>query len=61
MLNPTHYLHLILHLLIEDSILNKATLLQLLCGIRLAVVLGGDFVHDCEGALADRAYPVVLA
>lgn len=56
-----HNLHLILHLLIQHSILNEAAFLELLGSVRFSVIFGCDFVNNRKGSLANHAYPVVFA
>lgn len=61
MIETLHDAHLILHLLIQDAVLNEMALLQLFGRIRATVILGGDHVDDGKGALADLANLVILA
>ncbi len=53
MFNLLHNLHFIFNLLIQDTVLDKTPLLELLRSIRLPIILGSHFVHDGESTLAD--------
>lgn len=61
MVDALHDLHLVFHLLIQNTILDKPPFLEFLGGIRKPVILGRDFVHHGKGSLADGASLVVLS
>ena len=52
MLNALHDLHLIFHLLIEDTILDELAFVKLLGGVRNAAERRGHLVDSSEGAPA---------
>lgn len=61
MLHSLHDIHLIFHLLVQDAIFYKASLLQFLGGIGHPVEFTSHFVHDRESSLANRPNAIVLA
>ena len=60
MFNLAHDLHLVINLLIKDTILHETSLLKFLCGVGYSVEFGCDLVYNGEGALANYTDLVVL-
>jgi len=60
-LNPGHDIHLIFHLLVDNSISHEFRLVQFLRRIRETVELGRYFIHGSKCTLSDLAHAVVLA
>lgn len=53
MIDLLHNFHLILNLLVQNTILHKPPLIEFLCCVRRAVVFGGNFMNGCKCPFPD--------
>lgn len=60
MLEISHNVHFVLDLVIDDAILHKPSLFNLLRCVYITVTLGGELEHKRKTSLADRAHYVVF-